>query len=186
MKLVSFAGNVATFEPFSGAKLTDGNYRITLVPAGIADLSGNALAAGRTLDTYVLGGDIDRDRTVGPGDFNILASHFGQSGQTWSTGDLDGDGTVGPGDFNILASAFGTTLIAPTGLDGGGTTGAVLTSTSPTSTSTTGKTTTSKPRAVPRTSSSSATTPAPPPTATTSKSKSGAKKSVGSALLNGD
>jgi autotransporter-associated beta strand protein len=57
--------------------------------------------------TAALPGDVNLDLVVGPGDFNLLASHFGQNGQTWSTGDLDGDGTVGPGDFNLLATNFG-------------------------------------------------------------------------------
>jgi hypothetical protein len=66
-----------------------------------------------SLDVFVLPGDADGDRTVGPGDFNILASHFGLGEQNWSTGDFDGDGLVGPSDFNLLASRFGTTLQGP-------------------------------------------------------------------------
>jgi hypothetical protein len=52
------------------------------------------------------------NRSVGPEDFNLLASNFGRTGQRYATGDLDYDGTVGPGDFNILASNFGRSLPA--------------------------------------------------------------------------
>jgi hypothetical protein len=58
----------------------------------------------------LLNGDADFDGQVGPGDFNLLASHFGQTNQTWATGDFDYDGTTGPGDFNLLASRFGSAL----------------------------------------------------------------------------
>jgi hypothetical protein len=71
------------------------------------------MTAPCTFAFYVLAGDADHDRTVGPGDFNILASNFGKTGQAWSTGDFDYDGVVGPGDFNILASQFGKTLAPP-------------------------------------------------------------------------
>ena len=75
--------------------------------------SGNGSAAKTYLNLFILVGDANHDRTVGPADFNVLASHFGQSGQSWATGDFDGDGTVGAGDFNLLASRFGTTLVTP-------------------------------------------------------------------------
>ena len=66
-----------------------------------------------TLDFFILAGDADGDRTVGPGDFNVLASHFGQTGQSLKAGDFDGDGTVGPEDFNLLASRFGKAYRQP-------------------------------------------------------------------------
>ncbi len=65
----------------------------------------------RTLD-----GDADLDGTVGPSDFNLLASHFGMTGQSWSTGDFDFDGAVGPSDFNLLATNFGKAGSSGTGL----------------------------------------------------------------------
>jgi hypothetical protein len=101
--------HVATFA-LPGALPADGNYRATLLATGVHDAAGNQMAADMPLDFFILRGDADHDRTVGPGDFNLLASHFGQTEQNWSTGDFDGDGTVGPGDFNLLASRFGTTL----------------------------------------------------------------------------
>jgi hypothetical protein len=64
------------------------------------------------LNFFVLKGDVNRNRSVGPEDFNLLASNFGLTGRTYGQGDLDGDGSVGPGDFNILASNFGHALPA--------------------------------------------------------------------------
>lgn len=61
-------------------------------------------------------GDADLDGTVGPSDFNLLATHFAMTGQTWSTGDFDFDGTVGPADFNLLATNFGMSSGGGTGL----------------------------------------------------------------------
>lgn len=58
----------------------------------------------------LLNGDADFDGQVGPGDFNLLATNFGKTGEKWSQGDFDFDGVVGPGDFNLLASNFGRSL----------------------------------------------------------------------------
>ncbi len=53
-------------------------------------------------------GDVNGDGVVNAGDFNILASHFGQpSGATLGEGDLSGDGAVNSADFNVLAANFG-------------------------------------------------------------------------------
>jgi hypothetical protein len=107
------AGSQTVTFAASGGALPDGNYRATLSRSDVFDTNGNLLAADAVVDFFVLAGDADHDRTVGPGDFNILASHFGQTSQTWATGDFDYDGTVGPGDFNLLASRFGITLAPP-------------------------------------------------------------------------
>jgi ELWxxDGT repeat protein len=97
----------------SGPRLPDGNYRATLAPTGIHDGAGNAMPEPQTVDFFVFAGDADHDRTVGAADFNLLASSFGKTGQSWATGDFDYDGAVGPADFNLLASRFGTTLAPP-------------------------------------------------------------------------
>jgi hypothetical protein len=39
----------------------------------------------------------------------IVLSHFGQSGQTWTTGDFIGDGRVDVNDLTIVLTNFGTT-----------------------------------------------------------------------------
>jgi hypothetical protein len=113
------AGGSAVFT-FNGGVMPDGNYAASLDTQGVTDAEGDPLENHAPLAFFLLNGDADHDRTVGPGDFNLLASHFGQSGQTWGNGDFDGDGVVGPGDFNLLASRFGSTLSAAS-LDAGST-----------------------------------------------------------------
>lgn len=54
-----------------------------------------------------LPGDATLDGVVNSSDFNSLASHFGQAGQTWGTGDFDYNQLVNSTDFNILAGNFG-------------------------------------------------------------------------------
>lgn len=52
-------------------------------------------------------GDADLDRTVGLGDFNILAGNFGASNVGWASADFTGDRMVTLADFNVLAGHFG-------------------------------------------------------------------------------
>ena len=103
----------------TGGLLTDGNYSLTINSAGVTDSTGNYLdgnadnviGGNHLFTTFVLAGDIDRDRGVSINDFNLLASHFGQStGQTYLTGDFDYDGGVSINDFNLLAGNFGKTI----------------------------------------------------------------------------
>ena len=43
--------------------------------------------------TFLMG-DATRDRIVNTLDFNVLASHFGMTGQSWNTGDFNYDHVV--------------------------------------------------------------------------------------------
>ncbi len=52
-------------------------------------------------------GDVNGDGFTNSADFNILASHFGQSVPPGTLGDLSGDGLVNSADFNVLAGDFG-------------------------------------------------------------------------------
>jgi plastocyanin len=52
-------------------------------------------------------GDANLDTIVNLQDFNVLAGHFGQTGQQWETGDFNEDGIVNLQDFNLLAANFG-------------------------------------------------------------------------------
>jgi hypothetical protein len=101
--------------------LPDGNYRVTLLAAGITNGNGVALDGDGngtggdnfTFDFFVWAGDANHDRTVNLTDFNTLASNFGQSGRNFTQGDFNYDGIVNLSDFNILASKFGQTLNPP-------------------------------------------------------------------------
>lgn len=92
-----------------GNALADADYRLTLSPAGVTDLAGNPLGAGTSLDFFILGGDANRDRTVGIADFAALAANFNGPG-TFGQGDFNYNGQVEIGDFSILASRFNSSL----------------------------------------------------------------------------
>jgi hypothetical protein len=62
---------------------------------------------------FLLGGDVNHDRTVNVADLGTLATNFGKSsGATWSQGDFNYDGTVNVADLGTLATNFGLTLAA--------------------------------------------------------------------------
>ena len=52
------------------------------------------MAADYTLNFFSLTADATHDRTVNILDFNRLASHYGQSNQTFTHGDFNYDGFV--------------------------------------------------------------------------------------------
>ena len=103
-----------TFPGLPGSILPDGDYLATLPAGSVRDSFGNPSASDATLSFFVLAGDADRDRSVGIGDFSILASRFNQPG-TFSQGDFNYNGSTEIGDFAILASKFNTSLPAPGG-----------------------------------------------------------------------
>ncbi len=94
--------------------LPDGDYRATLVAAGISTPQGGQLASDYVLDFFFLNGDANRDRRVNLDDFNILAANFGQSPRDFTHGDFTYDTIVNLNDFNILAARFGVAL-SPSG-----------------------------------------------------------------------
>jgi len=108
--------NVATFTYNGTGSLTgvlaDGNYRATLLAAGITSPGGAPLPANHVFNFHVLAGDADRSGAVNSDDFNILAVNFGQSGKTFSQGNFSYDpaGLVDSDDFNMLAINFGVSL----------------------------------------------------------------------------
>jgi hypothetical protein len=111
------ATNTATFT-FTGVVtniLPDGNYRATLLAAGIANNDGTPMAANHVFNFFFLNGDANRDQRVNLQDFNIVAANFGQSPRNFSQGDFTYDTIVNLADFNILASRFGQVLAAPAG-----------------------------------------------------------------------
>ena len=58
--------------------------------------------------SHAANADINNDGKVDISDLSILAAHFGQSGQTFSTGDLNADGKVNILDLSLLAAQWGT------------------------------------------------------------------------------
>jgi hypothetical protein len=89
----------------SGA-LPDGNYRATLLAAGIQTTTGMPLPADYVLDFFFLSGDANHDRRVDVADLGILATNWQQSDLGFTGGNFDysPDGLVGVNDLGILAT----------------------------------------------------------------------------------
>ncbi|MFT3786635.1 MAG: FG-GAP-like repeat-containing protein [Tepidisphaeraceae bacterium] len=105
---------VATFTPNT---LSNGQYQFQLVSNTLRDLHGNKQSGALTWSnrsSYVLVGDINRDRQVNFSDLLILASNYGLSGRTNLQGNIDNsaDGSVNFADLLILARAYGQALPA--------------------------------------------------------------------------
>jgi hypothetical protein len=103
------------FSGYTYGALPDGNYRLTIFANDVRAPDGTPMASDYTLDFFSLLGDANHDRRVNIQDFNVLASHYNQSFQTFSTGDFNYDSVVNVQDFNILAARYNTVLSAPTG-----------------------------------------------------------------------
>ncbi len=90
--------------------LPDGQYRATLLAAGVTKSIGMPLPAEVISNFFFLAGDANHDARVNLDDFNLVAANFGQSPRTFSQGDFNYDGLINLEDFNVLASRFGVTL----------------------------------------------------------------------------
>ncbi len=99
-----------TFPGFTGGVLPDGNYRATLLAAGVTDGAGNPMPADHVFNFFFLVADANHDGNVNLLDFDILVANFGQSGRNFSQGDFDYNGVTNLNDFDLLAVRFGTTL----------------------------------------------------------------------------
>ena len=93
--------------------LANGNYTAQMAANAVTDSGGNPLAAAASIPTFVLAGDVNRDRAVNFNDLLILARNYNGTGKQWADGDLTGDGVVNFNDLLILARAYNTTLAAP-------------------------------------------------------------------------
>ncbi len=105
------AANTATVG-FSPAVLPDGNYRLTVRAAGVADAQGTRLASDFSLDFFAFAGDANHDRRVDGLDLRAALIHRGRAG-TFADGDFNYDGVVTDADLNLAARRYGTTLAAP-------------------------------------------------------------------------
>ena len=103
---VSYDG-VDLFADFNG---TNGSFR-NHIANGLfhnIDYDGNNV---RLTNLFALEGDADGDIDIDITDFNILASHFDDTGANsatndWTTADFDADGDIDITDFNFLAANF--------------------------------------------------------------------------------
>ncbi len=100
--------NTSTTPSYTDSGLTQNTAYFYKVAANDAAGNTSAQSAAYSINTKAKPGDINSDGSVDIFDLSILASHFGQSGQTLSTGDLTGDGTVNIFDLSVLATNWGT------------------------------------------------------------------------------
>jgi len=99
-----------TFPGFPFNALPNGNYRATLVAAGIRDSSGNAMAANFVFNFFFLSADANHNKTVDTVDFGILAANFSRAGLDYGGGDFTYDTTVDTVDFGLLVANFSNSL----------------------------------------------------------------------------
>jgi hypothetical protein len=95
------------------AALPDGNYVVTVLAGGVADVAGNLMAADFTASFFELLGDVDRDRDVDQTDLNAVTSALGTPGVRPQDGDANADHKVDFADLVALAQNYnkeGTTL----------------------------------------------------------------------------
>jgi hypothetical protein len=103
--------NTATFA--LPTPLADGNYRATLLSAGVTDAAGNPLPADVPLDFFSLAADANHDRIVDVSDLGVLATNWQASGKTFADGDFNYDGLVDVTDLGILATNWQVSVAAP-------------------------------------------------------------------------
>jgi hypothetical protein len=90
----------------------NGIYMATLPAYSVNSSAGQPLNAAYSFQYTFLMGDATRDGIVNTFDFDALATHFGMSGQSWSTGDFNYDHVVNALDFNAMSTNFGVQLPA--------------------------------------------------------------------------
>jgi len=107
--------NTATFSfpGFSGGILPDGNYRATLLAAGVTNSSGTPMAANFVTDFFTLAGDANRDRIVNIRDLSILTANWQQSPRDFSQADFNYDTVVNRLDLDVLAMNWQVALPIP-------------------------------------------------------------------------
>jgi hypothetical protein len=95
--------------------LPDGRYVATLNGAGVTNAGGTPIAGSPALNFTVLAGDADNDGDVDVSDLGVLATHWQQSGQTFSGGNFDysPNGSVDVNDLGLLATNWQKSLAAP-------------------------------------------------------------------------
>jgi hypothetical protein len=103
--------NTWTIAPAAGVTLSAGNYRLTVLAAGILDNGGQSLASNALVDFHVLPGDANGDRAVNDRDlFLVWQNTFLAPANQNPNADLTGDGFVSAADLLVVRSNYLTTL----------------------------------------------------------------------------
>jgi YD repeat-containing protein len=91
----------------NGVVLPRGNYRLTLLSAGIVDAQGASLAANAVMTFYLLPGDVNGDRVVNERDLLAVWVDSRKPVQEQDlNSDLTGDGRVTAADVNVVQNNF--------------------------------------------------------------------------------
>lgn len=88
----------------------DGDYRITVNAAGVADPSGNVMVSSASRSFHVMAGDANRNRVVNFDDLLIVASNYNASPREFTQGDFDFSGRVDFSDLLVLAARYNFVL----------------------------------------------------------------------------
>jgi hypothetical protein len=113
--------NLLTLNLASGVVLPAGDYRLTLVAAGIADINGQSLSANVSTDFHVLPGDANGDRVVNDRDlFAVWQNSLRPLAQQDLNADVNGDGRVTAADVQVIKSFYLTKVPTATSPGGGG------------------------------------------------------------------
>ena len=100
--------NVATFTfpGYAYGALPNGNYRATLLAAGVTDASGNRLATNLELNFFFVQGDADHNGVINFDDYALIDAGFNAGRTGFSNGDFNYDGVVKFDDYAIIDQAF--------------------------------------------------------------------------------
>jgi hypothetical protein len=105
--------NTWTISLAAGVLLPAGNYRLTVLAAGILDNGGRALAANTGVDFHLLPGDANGDRAVNDQDlFLVWQNSFQSPAAQNPNADLTGDGLVDAADLLVVRNNYRATLAA--------------------------------------------------------------------------
>jgi hypothetical protein len=104
------SSNVAsfTFPAFQHGALPNGQYRATLLSAGVTDAAGNALASNHVSNFFFMLGDADNNGIIDGDDYAMIDNGFNNNLSGWINGDFDYDGDVDGDDYAIIDFAFNT------------------------------------------------------------------------------
>jgi N-acetylneuraminic acid mutarotase len=100
--------NTATFDlptPLPSPRL-GGDYRATLLSAGVADAGGNQLPADVNIDFFFLIGDADHNHVVNFDDYVAIDNGFLNHLTGYSNGDFDFNGRIDFDDYVLIDLAF--------------------------------------------------------------------------------
>jgi hypothetical protein len=90
--------------------LPDGNYRLRLNAASVADPAGNVNSAAIDTTFRVFVGDATSDGSINFSDLLIVAQNYNTTGRNHAQGDFDYDGAVNFNDLLVLAQKYNTSL----------------------------------------------------------------------------